>query len=184
MYGAALEALELRENSPMSFLNVGSGTGYMNCIVAVILGPYSTNYGIEIHEDVIEHCENAISRWQTVYRGKVPHMQLIHGNALNISMNEGEALVGFDRIYIGASISRTNVSALTSLLKPGGILVGPGKSSFKRCSIRLAQSQPHFDLSQIPQSAMSLSKSPAGVSPPVAEEVATNSRTIPSLVFV
>lgn len=111
----------------MSFLNVGSGTGYMNCIVAVILGPYSTNYGIEIHQDVIEHSENAIDEWKAVYPGKVPHLQLIHGNALNISMNEGEALVGFDRIYVGASISRSNLSMLKSLLKPGGVLVGPGK---------------------------------------------------------
>jgi protein-L-isoaspartate O-methyltransferase len=127
MYGAALEALDLQENSSMSFLNVGSGTGYMNSIVAVILGPYSTNYGIEIHQDVVDHCEGAIARWKDVYLGKLPHFELIHGNALNISMDEGEALVGFDRIYVGASISRNNLSALTSLLKPGGILVGPGK---------------------------------------------------------
>lgn len=111
----------------MSFLNVGSGTGYMNCIVAVILGPYSTNYGVEIHKDVLDHCEGAIARWKAMYHDKLPHFQLIHGNALNISMNEGESLVGFDRIYVGASISRNNLSALTSLLKPGGILVGPGK---------------------------------------------------------
>lgn len=141
MYGAALEALDLQENSSMSFLNVGSGTGYMNCIVAVILGPYSTNYGVEIHQDVLDHCEGAIARWKAMYHDKLPHFQLVHGNALNISMNEGEALVGFDRIYVGASISRNNLSALTSLLKPGGILVGPVGDELVKV-IRKRQSTP------------------------------------------
>lgn len=45
MYGSVLEALELKSNSSLSFLNVGSGTGYLSCIVATILGPHSNNYG-------------------------------------------------------------------------------------------------------------------------------------------
>lgn len=125
MYGTALEALELTENTSMSFLNVGSGTGYMNCLVATILGPYSTSYGVEIHQDVIDHCESAMARWKAVYDGKLPHMKLIHGNALNISMNEGEALIGFDRIYIGASINRNSLFKLMCLLKARGVLIGP-----------------------------------------------------------
>ena len=51
MYGCILEALELESSHPrtsMSFLNVGSGTGYLSCIVANILGPSSANvqYGV------------------------------------------------------------------------------------------------------------------------------------------
>mmetsp|Transcript_47456 Transcript_47456/g.143656 ORF Transcript_47456/g.143656 Transcript_47456/m.143656 type:complete len:129 (+) Transcript_47456:194-580(+) len=45
IYGSALEALELTENSSLSFLNVGSGTGYLSCIVAEILGSKSVNFG-------------------------------------------------------------------------------------------------------------------------------------------
>jgi protein-L-isoaspartate O-methyltransferase len=133
MYGTVLEALELKENTSMSFLNVGSGTGYMNCLVATILGPYSTNYGVEIQQDVIDHCDNSIARWKAVYDGKLPHMKLIHGNALNISMHEGEALIGFDRIYIGASITRNSLFKLMSLLKTRGVLIGPGKAC---CTVR------------------------------------------------
>lgn len=44
MYGSILEALELRENSPLSFLNAGSGTGYLSCIVATILRSPSSHY--------------------------------------------------------------------------------------------------------------------------------------------
>ena len=45
IYGSAIEALDLIPNSALSFLNIGSGTGYISCVVAEILGPDSLNYG-------------------------------------------------------------------------------------------------------------------------------------------
>jgi len=45
IYGSAIEALDLVPNSCTSFLNIGSGTGYVSAIVADILGPNSLNYG-------------------------------------------------------------------------------------------------------------------------------------------
>lgn len=45
IYGSALEALELQPNSSLSFLNIGSGTGYVSCIVADVMGTRSSNYG-------------------------------------------------------------------------------------------------------------------------------------------
>lgn len=45
IYGSAIEALDLVPNSCTSFLNIGSGTGYVSAIVAGILGPNSLNYG-------------------------------------------------------------------------------------------------------------------------------------------
>ena len=44
IYGSAMEALDLHPNSSTSFLNIGSGTGYISCIAAQILGPNSLNY--------------------------------------------------------------------------------------------------------------------------------------------
>mmetsp|Transcript_26800 Transcript_26800/g.39653 ORF Transcript_26800/g.39653 Transcript_26800/m.39653 type:complete len:494 (+) Transcript_26800:103-1584(+) len=125
IYGSALEALELRENSALSFLNIGSGSGYMSCIVAAILGEHSTNYGVEIHQEVVEHSLSAISEWKNTFKAAIPHIDIIHGNALNLSMEEGEALIGFDRIYVGAAIEPAALTKLTRLLKPGGVLVGP-----------------------------------------------------------
>lgn len=126
IYGSALEALELHENSALSFLNIGSGTGYMSCIVASILGQQSTNYGVEIHRDVVQHSLNAISEWKADADAEIPSIDMIHGNALNISMQEGEALIGFDRIYVGAAVDPSELTKFTCLLKPGGVLVGPG----------------------------------------------------------
>ena len=44
IYGGVCEALELPVNAPLSVLNVGSGTGYLTCILASILGPRSCHY--------------------------------------------------------------------------------------------------------------------------------------------
>lgn len=46
IYASAMEALDLEPNSSLSFLNIGSGTGYISCIVAEILGPKSLHYGV------------------------------------------------------------------------------------------------------------------------------------------
>jgi protein-L-isoaspartate O-methyltransferase len=45
IYGSALDALELKPDSSLSFLNVGSGSGYVSCIVADLLGVHSSHYG-------------------------------------------------------------------------------------------------------------------------------------------
>ena len=127
IYGSALEALELQTNSSMSFLNVGSGTGYVSCIVADIMGCRSSHYGIEIHLDVVKHSKNSIDAWKRASTRDSPHIEIIHGNGLEVNATNGESLVGFDRIYVGAAVERRNLNKLTTLLRPGGILVGPGK---------------------------------------------------------
>ena len=53
IYGLALESLELGEG--MSFLNVGSGTGYFSHLVASILGRSGVAHGIELHGSVVSH---------------------------------------------------------------------------------------------------------------------------------
>ncbi|CAB9506930.1 Protein-L-isoaspartate O-methyltransferase domain-containing protein [Seminavis robusta] len=125
IYGSVLEALELTPQSSLSFLNVGSGTGYMSCIVASVLGCHSNNYGIEVFKDVVEHSKEATVRWKASIRKPVPHIEWVHGNALNINPDKGEAVVGFDRIYIGASVDKEDLPKIANLLRPGGILVGP-----------------------------------------------------------
>ena len=44
IYGSVLEALDLQPNKSLRFLNAGSGTGYLTCIAASILGPKSSHY--------------------------------------------------------------------------------------------------------------------------------------------
>ena len=89
--------------------------------------------GIEIHRDVIVHCQNALKAWSAkksqgpdTKTSKRSHPQIIHGNGLFISSQNGEAMVGFDRIYIGAATERDDLAQMSKLLSPGGILVAPG----------------------------------------------------------
>ena len=86
--------------------------------------------GVEIQEDVVQHCKESIARWKQSYppARAINHFEIIHGNALNIATNKGEALLGFDRIYIGAAVDGSVLPRLKKLLKPGGILVGPGEA--------------------------------------------------------
>lgn len=68
-----------------------------------------------------------MARWKVSVHKNVPDIEWIHGNALHINPKKGESIVGFDRIYVGASVEKESVSKLTCLLRPGGILIGPGK---------------------------------------------------------
>jgi protein-L-isoaspartate O-methyltransferase len=157
-----LEALELCEDTSLSFLNAGSGTGYLTCIAATILGPRSSHYckyifgnerqkcvvvdvlknifpslhfvGIEIHEDVVQHCKESIASWKQAYppARSIHHIDIIRGNALEVDTDKGECALGFDRIYIGAAIEKHQLPRFQKLLKPGGILVGPGTYSISQ----------------------------------------------------
>ena len=130
IYGSVLEALELKNDAGLSFLNAGSGTGYLTCIAAAILGPRSVHYCVEIHEDVIRHSKKAIEAWKNFHSSTrmTSNIDFIHGNALELNTNEGECALGFDRIYIGAAIHKLNLHMFKKMLKPGGILVGPGEN--------------------------------------------------------
>jgi protein-L-isoaspartate O-methyltransferase len=129
MYGSVLEAMELRKGASQTVLHAGSGTGYLTCIVASILGARSIHYCVEIHKDVVSHAEEAIGRWKEAYSPaqKIQNINLIHGNALELDADAGECALGFDRIYIGAAVSKRDLPLFKSMRKPGGILVGPGR---------------------------------------------------------
>ncbi|KAG7352756.1 protein-L-isoaspartateD-aspartate O-methyltransferase PCMT [Nitzschia inconspicua] len=127
MYGSVLEALELQKDSAIVFLNAGSGSGYLTCIAASILGPRSIHFGVEVHSDVIHHSKAAIAAWKRAHPEgqKIQHIHMIHGNALELQTDKGECALGFDRIYVGAAIEADHLTMFKKMLKPGGILVGP-----------------------------------------------------------
>jgi len=85
--------------------------------------------GIEIHMDVVKHSKNAIDAWKHASARDSAQIHIIHGNGLEVDATCGECAMGFDRIYVGAAVERRNLNKLTALLRPGGILVGPGKKN-------------------------------------------------------
>ncbi|GKY90528.1 hypothetical protein MPSEU_000026500 [Mayamaea pseudoterrestris] len=128
MYGAIVEALDLTPSSCTTFLNIGSGTGYLSCIVSHILGSASTTFGVDIDAQVLAHSTRAVDEWlDSRANGDkgLAQMEVVHGNGLCISSDQGEGAIGFDRIYVGAAIKKQSMNQLVELLKPGGIFVGP-----------------------------------------------------------
>ena len=115
----------------MSFLNIGSGTGYLSCLVANILGHTSSVFGVDVSAEAVAHSQQATINWKQSLidsqAERIAHLEYIHGNGLEIDTTKGEAVLGFDRIYVGAAVERKDLPKLADMLKPGGILVGPGK---------------------------------------------------------
>lgn len=127
-----MESLDLEPGSSQNFLNIGSGTGYLSCIVSQVLGPDACLYGVEIYSDVIEHCQISLKRWKEARQATAdkciePFMEFVCGNGLEIEETKGECQFGFDRVYVGASVSRSHLVKIANLLRPGGVLVAPGK---------------------------------------------------------
>lgn len=132
IYGCIVEALQITPKSSMSFLNIGSGTGYLSSIVAHILGPTGMCYGIELSRQAYDHGITSVNRWKGDNdEVELPLMEFLLGNGLNIETKTGEASYGFDRIYVGAAINRSKLAELAALLRFGGILVGPGTLTFR-----------------------------------------------------
>ncbi|CAG0890128.1 unnamed protein product [Darwinula stevensoni] len=58
IYAEVLEGLHLRAG--LSFLNIGSGTGYLSTLSGLLLGSNGINHGIELHEDVVEYARKKL----------------------------------------------------------------------------------------------------------------------------
>jgi protein-L-isoaspartate O-methyltransferase len=59
MYATVLEALELEGGSGLSFLNVGSGSGYLSCLAAALLGECGLSHGIDINPQLVKYSERS-----------------------------------------------------------------------------------------------------------------------------
>ena len=124
IYCEVVEGLELKEG--LSFLNIGSGTGYLSTLAGLLLGPHGTNHGVEICEDLVNFAQVKL---QGFLDGTMP-------NILGVEFCEPEFVVGdglyidpcyrrYDRVYCGAAVDVKYESYMRSLLKVGGILVMP-----------------------------------------------------------
>lgn len=58
IYSEVMEGLCLSPG--LSFLNLGSGTGYLSTMAGLLLGSNGINHGIELHEDVVEYANKKL----------------------------------------------------------------------------------------------------------------------------
>jgi hypothetical protein len=87
--------------------------------------------GVEIHEEVAAHSGRAIQKWRQARKQEdcggskryvePANIQVMHGNGLCIDLAKGESTVGYDRIYIGAALDRSDLFKVTKLLAPDDI---------------------------------------------------------------
>ena len=123
IYSQVLESLELKEG--LSFLNLGSGTGYLSTMVGLIIGSNGINHGVELFEDVVEFAEKKLktfSRTNPVYQGtNFSEPVFIVGNCLCLNAQYRQ----YDRVYCGAACPNEYEEYMKSLVRVGGILVMP-----------------------------------------------------------
>ena len=114
IYATCLEALELRRG--LSFLNIGSGTGYLSCIVGQIIGPHAVHQGVEIKPPLVAHAR---------HRAKEFGLGSIAFHAASMDDIDVSSSCAFDRIWVGAAARPAQREHALRLLKVGGIAVGP-----------------------------------------------------------
>ncbi|XP_034027991.1 protein-L-isoaspartate O-methyltransferase domain-containing protein 2 [Thalassophryne amazonica] len=123
IYSEVMEALDLHPG--LSFLNLGSGTGYLSTMVGLILGPFGVNHGIELHTDVIEYAyqklDSFIKTSDSFDKFEFCEPSFVAGNCLEIPPESRL----YDRVYCGAGVQKEHEDYMKNLLKMGGILVMP-----------------------------------------------------------
>mmetsp|Transcript_26696 Transcript_26696/g.83183 ORF Transcript_26696/g.83183 Transcript_26696/m.83183 type:complete len:534 (+) Transcript_26696:94-1695(+) len=158
IYGKALESLmPLRPG--MSFLNVGSGTGYFTSIISELIGDLATNHGIDIWPETVAH---AVQRCRLL--GKT-NIDFSLGNAYQLNINQ---TMRYDRIYLGAC-ANSRSKYLYRLLEVGGILIGPfqaGQTQQLRRVVRQTETLFNVEVLGSVQFASLVEPPPASSRPP------------------
>ncbi|KAM6976828.1 protein-L-isoaspartate O-methyltransferase domain-containing protein 2a [Aplochiton taeniatus] len=123
IYSEVMEALDLRPG--LSFLNLGSGTGYLSTMVGLVLGSFGVNHGIELHADVIDYAyqkmEFFIKTSDSFDRFEFCEPCFVMGNCLEIPPESRH----YDRVYCGAGVQKEHEDYMKNLLRVGGVLVLP-----------------------------------------------------------
>ncbi|XP_044758102.1 protein-L-isoaspartate O-methyltransferase domain-containing protein 1-like isoform X2 [Coccinella septempunctata] len=122
IYSEVIEGLCLEPG--LSFLNLGSGTGYLSTVVGIILGSRGINHGIEYHEDVVQYAYKKLEDFKK-YSGAMDEFDFcepVFARANCLCLTETRL---YDRVYCGAACPVEYEQYLKNLIKIGGILVVP-----------------------------------------------------------
>ena len=132
MYVTVLEALEIQPG--MSFLNVGSGSGYLSCLAAYMLGEGGLSHGIEVAEGMASYSTAAVKRWHkknseaensSTFSINLDSIKFVAGNGFDINLANTVSTCRYDRIYIGAGCPDKRKDFFLSMLSDDGVMVVP-----------------------------------------------------------
>ncbi|KAJ8932456.1 hypothetical protein NQ314_014638 [Rhamnusium bicolor] len=84
IYSEVMEGLCLEPG--LSFLNLGSGTGYLSTMVGLILGSYGVNHGIEYHNDVVQYANKKLDDFKK-YSGAIDEFDYCEPKFIQVKVN-------------------------------------------------------------------------------------------------
>ncbi|KAJ0180225.1 hypothetical protein K1T71_003629 [Dendrolimus kikuchii] len=123
IYSEVMEGLELKPG--LSFLNIGSGTGYLSTMVGLVIGAGGINHGIEVHPMVVDYSitKNAhfLENSPILDDFDFCEPKFFCGNGLSLPPLQA----AYDRVYVGAGCPTEYFNYFKQLIKVGGILVMP-----------------------------------------------------------
>ncbi|GFR29667.1 protein-L-isoaspartate O-methyltransferase domain-containing protein 1 [Trichonephila clavata] len=123
IYSEVMESLQLGPG--MSFLNLGSGTGYLSTMAGLLLGTYGTNHGVELHQEVVEYAKSKLEDFQNsspaMDKYEFCPPSFVVGNCLLLDSSVHQ----YDRVYCGAACPTEHENYMKNLVRVGGILVMP-----------------------------------------------------------
>ncbi|XP_021000939.2 protein-L-isoaspartate O-methyltransferase domain-containing protein 2 isoform X2 [Parasteatoda tepidariorum] len=123
VYSVVMETLKLKPG--LSFLNLGSGSGYLSTMAGLLLGQYGINHGIEFHEDIVEYAYERLDEFlknsKVVDEHDFCEPVFTCGNCLTLDANVQQ----YDRVYCGAACPEEYEAYIKNLVKINGILIMP-----------------------------------------------------------
>lgn len=108
----------------LSFLNIGSGTGYFSCAAGYILQAQGINHGIELHEDLVQFAEERVQEYLQfcpVIAQDICQPKFLAGNCFRLD----PSLCSYDRVYCGAACPISKVAFIVAFTKVGGFAIIP-----------------------------------------------------------
>lgn len=108
----------------LSFLNIGSGTGYFSCLAGYILQNHGINHGVELHEDLVRFAKERVEEYLQ-FCPAIAHdicmPKFVAGNCFRVDPSG----CNYDRVYCGAACPPNKVPFILALTKIGGFAIIP-----------------------------------------------------------